>query len=119
MIFHIPQNIYDNIKRNADETGIEVDSLIKSALHFYFSEVSDTHPSKVGFSTSETAKQLGYSTKTILRLVAKGLLSPLPDSTRRYIFSRTEIDRYVADAADRSPAKKCRPSKRRGGHTRR
>jgi len=118
MNIEIPEQLAVKLQNDAASCGMELTQFINAALFFYFDKVSDTSVERVAYSTQETAEMLGLSTKTILRLVAKGLLTPLPDSTRRYVFGKHEIDRYVAEATGRSPQKKYSPaSRKRQGNT--
>jgi hypothetical protein len=120
MQVNLPTQLKNQLESDAVSLGIPLENLIVSALHFYFvDKVSDTNK-RIAYSTSETAEMIGVSTKTILRLVARGLLKPLPDSTRRYIFSEKEIERYVAEATGRTSEKVSPTSRRKQGkHTRR
>ena len=113
MTIEIPEQLAVKLQNDASSCGMELPQFINAALFFYFDKVSDTSIDRVAYSTQETSEMLGLSTNTILRLVARGLLTPLPDSTRRYVFGKDEIDRYVADATGRSPQKKHSPTSRR------
>jgi excisionase family DNA binding protein len=110
----------NNIKNSAEQCGMDVPSFIRGAL-FFFLKVTDTNTlqGRVAYSTAEVAKKLGLSTKTILRLVAQGKLSPLEDSKRRFVFSEKEVERYVASATGRSAEKMARPRRTKTSHTRR
>jgi hypothetical protein len=121
MNINIPPQLLEKLKNDAATCGMDTEQFISAALYFYFDRVSDTQQDRIAYTTHETAVKLGLSTKTILRLVARGLLKPLPDSTRRFVFGKQEIERYVADATGRSPQKKGSPASRqkRGNHTRR
>jgi hypothetical protein len=55
---------------------------------------------KIGFTKSETVEALGISRPTIDRLVRCGLLKP-SRATRRPIFSREELERFLRDTTGR------------------
>ena len=53
-------------------------------------------PEKMAYKLSEAAAMLGVSTITLRRWVSRGLLRPIRVS-RHFLFSRTELLRFLAD----------------------
>lgn len=53
---------------------------------------------KVGFTRDEAAQALGISTQSLDRLVERGLLRP-SRALRRPLFSRQELERFLAETA--------------------
>jgi Helix-turn-helix domain len=51
---------------------------------------------KLSFDLAETSQITGFSTRTIRRFVARGLLHPVKAS-RRLIFAKFEIDRFLQE----------------------
>lgn len=123
----LPKQLAERLGKRASELGINIETAIHDAVVVYVSrmtsKVSDSTTGerqlpRLGMSSMEAATSLGISVKTILRLVARGLLKPMPDSNRRYIFSAKEIERYVEESANRSPRKTtARRSLRNGGRS--
>jgi excisionase family DNA binding protein len=57
------------------------------------------HLPKLAFNLEEAALVLGLSTRTLRRLVHRGLLHT-SKATRRFIFSRTEIERFLQETTN-------------------
>jgi hypothetical protein len=60
----------------------------------------ETQTEKMGFTKSEAVRALGYSRATVDRLVKRGVLKP-SRATRRPIFSREELERFLRDTTGR------------------
>jgi hypothetical protein len=52
--------------------------------------------SKLSFTLDESSQITSFSTRTIRRFVARGLLHPV-NASRRLIFSKFEIERFLND----------------------
>ena len=57
-----------------------------------------TNIEKLAFNRKETAQMLSMSPLTLDRLVARGLIRP-SRATRRPLFARTEIERFLRDTS--------------------
>lgn len=62
-------------------------------------EQQQTNHPKVAFSRKEAAKMLGVCEASLDRLVRRGLLKP-SRALRRPLFSRHELERFLAATAD-------------------
>jgi DNA-binding transcriptional MerR regulator len=54
----------------------------------------------LGFNLNETSHITGFSARTIRRFVQRGLLHPVKAS-RRLIFTKAEIERFLEDSTAR------------------
>jgi excisionase family DNA binding protein len=59
----------------------------------------------LALTRKQAARALGVSAMTIDRLTQKGVLNP-SRATRRPLFAITELERFLADTAARSPREK-------------
>jgi len=106
----LPTSLHGAMQERANALGIPIEEAIRQAVSFYLSGVSATQNKRIGYTTSEVAQMVGLSTKTILRLVASGDIVPMPHSSRRYVFSAKEVERF-ADTS--SSGRKKSPATRR------
>ena len=56
-------------------------------------------PQKLAYTLKELSAELGVSRVTIYRLTARGLLKPLP-YLRTKVFTRAEVERFLAEGMD-------------------
>ena len=61
---------------------------------------TDNKPTRLAFSRIETAEILGLSAPTVDRLTKRGLLRP-SRATRRPLYSKTEIERFLRESEGR------------------
>jgi DNA-binding transcriptional MerR regulator len=59
----------------------------------------ETTQLRLAYSRQETAEILGISAPTIDRLTKRGLLKP-SRATRRPLYSKTEIERFLAETSE-------------------
>jgi len=110
MDISLPAPLLCAMQEKATTLGIPVEEAIRQAVSFYLSGVSATPNKRIGYTTSEVAKMVGLSTKTILRLVASGDITPMPHSSRRYVFSAKEVERFAdsTSGGKKSPTRRSR-----------